>query len=114
MVRFSFRLSTRLSGFEPKRKESPPSELTQPPINREPPMRKLFLVSGLLCTFLLPAPALRAADAAPAAERSVQERLEDIEAYINNGARNASTNTTSKVAGAGPGHNAWMMTSSAL
>jgi len=77
-------------------------------------MRKLFLVSGLLCTFLLPAPALRAADAAPAAERSVQERLEDIEAYINNGSRNASTNTTSKIAGPGPGHNAWMMTSSAL
>ena len=77
-------------------------------------MRKLFLMSGLLCTFLLPAPALRAADAAPAAERSVQERLEDIEAYINNGARNASTNTTSKIAGPGPGHNAWMMTSSAL
>jgi Amt family ammonium transporter len=71
-------------------------------------------VSGLLCTFLLSAPALRAADAAPAAERSIQERLEDIEAYINNGSRNASTNSTSKIAGPGPGHNAWMMTSSAL
>src|SRR6185369_10832244 len=77
-------------------------------------MRKLFLVSGLLCTLLMPGPALRAAEAAPAAERSVQERLEDLEAYVNNGARNASTNTTSKIAGAGPGHNAWMMTSSAL
>jgi Amt family ammonium transporter len=77
-------------------------------------MRKLFLVSGLLCTLLIPGHALRAAEAAPAAERSVQERLEDLEAYVNNGARNASTNTTSKIAGAGPGHNAWMMTSSAL
>src|SRR6516225_3500229 len=77
-------------------------------------MRKLFLVSGLLCTLLFPSSALRAADAAPAAERSIQERLEDIEAYINNGSRNANTNTTSKISGPGPGHNAWMMTSSAL
>src|SRR5262252_4237287 len=77
-------------------------------------MRKLFLVSGLLCTLVLSAPVLRAADAAPAAERSIQERLDDIEAYINNGARNATTNTTSKIAGPGPGHNGWMMTSSAL
>jgi Amt family ammonium transporter len=77
-------------------------------------MRKLFLVSGLLCTLLLPCPALRAAEAAPAAERSIQERLDDLEAYVNNGARNANTNTTSKITGPGPGHNAWMMTSSAL
>jgi ammonium transporter, Amt family len=55
-----------------------------------------------------------AADEAPAAERSVQERLEDIEAYINNGARNGSTNAPSKIAGPGPGHNAWQMTSTAL
>jgi Amt family ammonium transporter len=61
----------------------------------------------------LTVPALRAADAAPA-ERSIQERLDDIEAYINNGSRNTNTNTTTKIAGAGPGHNAWMMTSSAL
>jgi Amt family ammonium transporter len=55
------------------------------------------------------------AEAAPAApERTVTERLEDLEAYMNNGARNANTNTTTKVAGPGPGHNAWQMTSSAL
>jgi ammonium transporter, Amt family len=77
-------------------------------------MRKLFLVIGLLCTALSPSPALLAADAAPAAERSIQQRLDDLEAYVNNGARNADTNTTSKIAGPGPGHNAWMMTSSAL
>ena len=77
-------------------------------------MRKLFLVSGLLCTLFLPASALRAAEAAPAASRSIEERLEDIEAYINNGSRNADTNTVSKIGGPGPGHNAWMMTSSAL
>ena len=42
------------------------------------------------------------------------ERLEDLEAYVNNGARNAATNAPSKIAGPGPGHNGWMMTSSAL
>jgi ammonium transporter, Amt family len=59
-------------------------------------------------------PLARAAEPAPAAERSIQERLDDIEAYINNGVRNANTNTTCKLGGPGPGHNAWMMTSSAL
>jgi Amt family ammonium transporter len=54
------------------------------------------------------------AQAADAPERSVTERLEDIEAYINNGARNATTNAPSKIAGPGPGHNAWQMTSTAL
>jgi len=32
-------------------------------------------------------------------ERSVQERLDDLEAYVNNGARNSSTNAASKIAG---------------
>jgi Amt family ammonium transporter len=54
------------------------------------------------------------AQAADAPERSITERLEDIEAYINNGARNATTNAPSKIAGPGPGHNAWQMTSTAL
>jgi len=70
----------------------------------------LSMVSLMLCS-ALPA---RAADPVPAPERSVQERLEDLEAYVNNGARNASTNAPSKIAGPGPGHNGWMMTSSAL
>lgn len=58
---------------------------------------------------------VRAEDAAaPAkpAEPTVEQRLADVEAYINNGARTADV--ASKVAGPGPGHNAWMMTSSAL
>ena len=50
----------------------------------------------------------------PAPERSVAERLEDLEAYVNNGARNSTTNAPSKIAGPGPGHNGWMMTSAAL
>ena len=51
-------------------------------------MKKLFLVTGLLCTMLFPCLTLQAADAAPAAERSIQERLDDLEAYVNNGSRN--------------------------
>src|SRR5262250_2037642 len=77
-------------------------------------MRKLFLVTGLLCTTLFNSPVVRAAEAAPAAERTIQQRLEDLEAYVNNGSRNADTNTVSKITGPGPGHNAWMMASAAL
>src|SRR6185503_1703314 len=50
-------------------------------------------------------------------EPSVEQRLADVEAYINNGARGANAaNATvaSKVGGPGPGHNGWMMTSAAL
>jgi len=76
-------------------------------------MKKLLILLLTAVIFLGPA-AVRAADAIPVPERSIQERLDDIEAYINNGARNANTNTACKLAGPGPGHNAWMMTSSAL
>ncbi len=64
-----------------------------------------------------------AASAAPAAaataakDPSLEERVADIEAYMNNGARATAGNTNgivSKVAGPGPGHNAWQMTSTAL
>ena len=80
-------------------------------------MKKLLNLIGLVAVLATVAPQIsRAQDAAapPAPERSVTERLEDLEAYVNNGARNASTNAPSKVAGPGPGHNAWQMTSTAL
>jgi len=53
-----------------------------------------------------------AAAAAPAAKLTVEDRIADLEAYINNGAR--QTNAPSNIGGAGPGHNGWMMTSAAL
>jgi Amt family ammonium transporter len=67
-----------------------------------------------------PAPAAAetaAAEPAPAAEEAaaeptVEQRLADLEAYLNNGAR--TEGVASKVAGPGPGHNAWQMTSTAL
>jgi Amt family ammonium transporter len=45
------------------------------------------------------------------AEPTLEQRVADLEAYVNNGGRGPAT---SKVPGPGPGHNAWMMTSSAL
>jgi Amt family ammonium transporter len=59
------------------------------------------------------------AEAAPPAKAdpSVEQRISDLEAYVNNGARGsdaADSTVASKVGGAGPGHNAWMMTSAAL
>jgi len=73
-------------------------------------MKKLIF-SLTLFEALMGVSTLRAADA-PAKEPSVEDRLADIEAYMNNGAR--QTNAPSKVAGPGPGHNAWQMTSTAL
>ncbi len=71
--------------------------------------RKFFLT--LTCALL----AFSAVDTR-AADPSVEERLADLEAYVNNSARATASNTnvTSKIAGPGPGHNAWQMTSTAL
>src|SRR5215471_4674684 len=76
-------------------------------------MRNLLLSLSLIGTLLLGGGALVPAHAA-AAQRSIQQRLDDLEAYVNNGARNPDTNSTSNISGPGPGHNGWMMTSSAL
>lgn len=48
---------------------------------------------------------------------SLEQRVADLEAYINNGYRGsdaADATVASKIAGAGPGHNAWLMTSALL
>jgi len=45
-------------------------------------------------------------------EATLEQRVADIEAYINNGGR--TPDVTSRVPGPGPGHNGWMMTSAAL
>lgn len=91
-------------------------------------MRKLYLLAGVLTAMYLPVSVLRAADAAPKrAEPTLEQRVTDLEAYINNGARLAdSTNNVSSKLGSydeksnsfapnpGPGANAWQMTSAAL
>ncbi|HEY2951698.1 MAG TPA: ammonium transporter [Verrucomicrobiae bacterium] len=81
-------------------------------------MKKIILTLSLFLALMPAGLTLRAADAptnAPAPpERSIAERLEDLEAYVNNGARNSSTNAPSKIAGPGPGHNGFQMTCAAL
>jgi Amt family ammonium transporter len=56
-------------------------------------------------------------EAAAKAEPNLEQRVSDLEAYINNTARGsdaADSAVASKVASPGPGHNGWMMTSAAL
>jgi len=94
-------------------------------------MKKLLTSLALFAA--LSATSLRAADAtnapaaaaaAPAAaatpapkDPTTEQRIADLEAYVNNAARQSDTatnNVKSNIAGSGPGHNAWMMTSAAL
>jgi Amt family ammonium transporter len=72
---------------------------------------KLFLVALLLLGLSVPA---CWSIGVPAHQRSYDERLQDLEAYVNNNARVENTNAPSNIPGPGPGHNAWMMTSAAL
>src|ERR1700719_780876 len=53
----------------------------------------------------------------PAATPSLEQRVADLEAYVNNSARGANAanpQTRSNISGPGPGHNGWMMTCTAL
>jgi Amt family ammonium transporter len=63
------------------------------------------------------APAAAPAAAPAKADPTLEQRITDLEAYVNNGARGADAadaKISSKISGSGPGHNAWMMTSAAL
>ncbi|MBX7149847.1 ammonium transporter [bacterium] len=54
---------------------------------------------------------------AQTSEPSIEQRVADLEAYINNvgrGSDTAGATVSSKVQAPGPGHNGWMMTSAAL
>ena len=96
-------------------------------------MKKLILTLSLLAAFSAtelfaqaPAPTAppaaveekKDAPPAPAAkDPTLEQRVLDLEAYLNNVGRQADTatnNVKSNVGGAGAGHNAWMMTSTAL
>ena len=80
-------------------------------------MKKFLLLIGMVGLLAgfdgkaqtnVPAPA-----AAPVKAPTTEDRLADLEAYVNNGARQTNA-PTALATSAGPGHNAWMMTSSAL
>lgn len=55
-----------------------------------------------------------ASDGGAVERATLEQRLADLEAYVNNAARDTATKVPSKVEGPGPGHNGWMMTSTAL
>ncbi|HXU60357.1 MAG TPA: ammonium transporter [Polyangia bacterium] len=68
----------------------------------------VFATLGALALFIALAPSVaQAQSAAPAATPDLATRVADLEAYITNGTPKALNSP-------GPGHNAWMMTSSAL
>jgi ammonium transporter, Amt family len=76
---------------------------------------RVFIVGALLMS----AGALNAQTLSPAptASPSLEQRVADLEAYVNNDARgsdSANAKTISNISGPGPGHNGWMMTASAL
>jgi Amt family ammonium transporter len=95
-------------------------------------MKRLFVLVIAIATAVCPqmgysqpatnAPTAPAAPAAPAADAKAEpdlaQRIADLEAYVGNGSRGsdaADAKVSSKLGGVpGPGHNAWMMTSSAL
>ena len=83
-------------------------------------MKRLIIFLGLLSVLAI-RPLAVAADAPAAAAPklkapSVEERIADLEAYVNNGARGnaGNPNLDTKVGGAGPGHNGFQMICTAL
>ncbi|MST00848.1 MAG: ammonium transporter [Pedosphaera sp.] len=78
-------------------------------------MQKSLLQVVLLIALSVGAFSTPAADAtAKKSTPTTEQRLDDLEAYINNTARAHTDKVESKIPGAGPGHNGWMMTSTAL
>ena len=76
--------------------------------------RVLLLIA--IIAFASPIGAQTSTDASPAritpsASPSLEQRVADLEAYVNNSAR---AGNVSNISGPGPGHNAWMMTCAAL
>lgn len=80
-------------------------------------MRTLTCVVLWVVISFLATPGLQAQTLSPAASPSLEQRVSDLEAYMNNSARGAdgpNSQTGSNISGPGPGHNAWLMTSTLL
>ena len=76
---------------------------------------RVFIFGALL--LLAKFSSAQPASPAPSASPSLEQRVADLEAYVNNSARgsdSANAKTASNISGSGPGHNGWMMTASAL
>lgn len=81
-------------------------------------MRILLLIAAVaICSPLRAQTGASPARTSPSSSApSLEQRVADLEAYVNNSARGADTNAqaVSNISGSGPGHNAWMMTAAAL
>src|SRR5882757_9550175 len=81
-------------------------------------IRILFFVAAIaICSPLRAQTGASPPSSSPAPSPSLEQRVADLEAYLNNSARGAdaaNAAVASNVPGPGPGHNAWMMTASAL
>src|SRR5262249_61434111 len=76
-------------------------------------MMRLYLLVALIA---LSSP-LHAQTSSPSASPSLEQRVADLEAYLNNAARgadSANAPVASNISGPGPASNAWMMTCAAL
>src|SRR5580704_2702637 len=76
-------------------------------------MMRLFLLTAVIA-FSSP---LDAQTSSPSASPSLEQRVADLEAYVNNSARGADSAkvpVASNISGPGPASNAWMMTCAAL
>ena len=78
--------------------------------NALPKTLRFLALFGVFCLTAIASSAEDAAATPP--EPTVEQRLADLEAYVNNTAR--TPDVASKIPGPGPGHNAWQMTSTAL
>jgi len=79
----------------------------------------LFIRVSLFCLFfaLGQLSSAQTSASSPSASPSLEQRVADLEAYMNNSARGADAangQTISNISGPGPAHNAWMMTCAAL
>jgi ammonium transporter, Amt family len=77
-------------------------------------MKPLGLLLLFVAAMCLPSASLRADAPAPLPPPTVDQRLADLEAYVNNTARATDGQAQSRIPGGGPGHSAWLMTSAAL
>src|SRR6266487_1350810 len=77
----------------------------------------MIRVSLLIAIIAFSSPLVAQTSTSPSPSPSLERRVADMEAYVNNSARGAdepNAPATSNIAGPGPAHNAWMMTCAAL
>ena len=80
-----------------------------PTMNRLPKLIRPLIAAGLTW-FAIQTAAAESTE--PPSEPTMEQRVADLEAYVNNTAR--TPDVASHVSGPGPGHNAWLMTSAVL